>query len=211
MIDLTINIENNMQVYPSDPNTIIKKCFSYEDDGCLVNNISFSSHCGTHIDFPSHFIKGGKNADDYKIDDFIGKGFVIDISYKTDNEIIYVKDISKYEEDILKTDVLIFKTGYSKYYNTDRYLKHPYLDIETVKYLCNKDIKICGIDCFGFDATFEDKGFDAHNIFLSNGVLLVENLTGLNKLVSGVTYDFYFIPLKLKGLEACPIRAFVKE
>jgi kynurenine formamidase len=40
-----------------------------------------SNHLGTHIDYPSHIIKNGKNSSDYDINYLIGNSIIIEISH----------------------------------------------------------------------------------------------------------------------------------
>jgi kynurenine formamidase len=46
-----------------------------------------------------------------------------------------------------------------------------------------------------------------HETLLGCGVLLVENLTGLEQLEPGTVYCFAFLPLRLTGLDGSPVRA----
>jgi kynurenine formamidase len=50
-----------------------------------------------------------------------------------------------------------------------------------------------------------------HETLLPRGVLLVENLTGLERLEPGRPYRFAFLPLRLTGLDGSPVRAIAWE
>ena len=67
------------QVYPGDPSPTLTRLASM-DAGDLYNLTSFGASChnGTHVDAPSHFIKGGKNVGDMDIEKTVGKAFVIE-------------------------------------------------------------------------------------------------------------------------------------
>ena len=61
--DVTLGISNAMPVWPGDPEVHIRAVKSILTDGFAVSEITIGSHTGTHIDAPSHFIKGGKDVD----------------------------------------------------------------------------------------------------------------------------------------------------
>lgn len=211
IIDLSHNIINNLQVYPGDPKTRIREHCSFDKDGYMVNELSISTHCGTHIDAPNHFIKGGKGIDKYPISKFIGKGIVIDVHNKKDDETINLEDLQEYKSNICNVDFVIFKTGFSKYFNSEKYIHHPYLSKEVALNLIQNNIQICGIDAFSLDSTSNPSDWAAHDNLLKNDVLIVENLTNLDLLEDNKIYEFHFVPLNLHKLDASPIRAFAIE
>jgi kynurenine formamidase len=51
-----------------------------------------------------------------------------------------------------------------------------------------------------------DKSFVAHKIFAKNNVLIVENLSNLEKIPT-FDFDFIILPLKLKDATGSPVRA----
>lgn len=72
IIDLTTYLSSGMRVYPGDPPVMFNRLFSYKKTGYVITKITLGNHTGTHIDFPSHMIEGGKNQDAYKINSFFG-------------------------------------------------------------------------------------------------------------------------------------------
>ena len=64
-------------IYDGDPAPKIESLSNMEN-GDLYNlsALSMCLHNGTHIDAPSHFIKGGKTVDEMPLDAFVGKCFV---------------------------------------------------------------------------------------------------------------------------------------
>jgi hypothetical protein len=58
-IDLTHFVEKDMPVWPGDQRPIITEAMTIEKDMCSLQSIHFTTHVGTHIDAPSHIIKGG--------------------------------------------------------------------------------------------------------------------------------------------------------
>lgn len=76
LIDITQELFS-CTVYPGDdkPEKII---YTSMEDRELYNLTGFSmcSHNGTHVDAPSHFIKGGKTIDQMGLEPFVGYCYV---------------------------------------------------------------------------------------------------------------------------------------
>ena len=80
-----------------------------KNDPCLLSNLALNCHTGTHIDMPSHFVRGAKRIDDYPIHQFILPALVIEIA---DAESIKPAELGKV--DINEGDALLFKTNNSR-------------------------------------------------------------------------------------------------
>lgn len=211
IIDLTHVIETDMRVYPGDPEVKVENALIHSKDHCHVDKLIMGTHAGTHIDAPFHFSKSGKNLSDYSVDRFIGRGAVIDVSYKKNNEVIFIDDLEPFGEAILKSDFAVIRTGYDKYINSEEYISHPYLSKEASIYLKDMGIRLVGIDTYSVDSTYNNDNFDAHDILLSNDILIAENLSNLDKLDLYKNYIFHFVPLKIKNGDGSPIRAYAIE
>ncbi|MCR2032982.1 cyclase family protein [Anaerofustis stercorihominis] len=211
IIDLTNVIETDMTVYPSDPEVKVEEVLIHSKDHCHVDKLTMGTHTGTHIDVPFHFNENGKTVTDYGVESFIGRGALIDVSYKKNNEVIFIDDLEPFGEAILKSDFAVIRTGYDKYFNSEDYISHPYLSKEAAVYLKSMGIKLVGIDTFSVDSTYNNDNFDAHDIFLSNDILIVENLANLDKLDINKNYIFHFVPLKIKNGDGSPVRAYAAE
>lgn len=77
IIDITKHISHGMEVYPGDPEVVVEEKNSISQDGFSLRKLSLSTHSGTHMDFPSHFIENGKTADDFELERFFGETAVV--------------------------------------------------------------------------------------------------------------------------------------
>jgi len=197
IIDLTHKIEIGMPVYPGTEPLNMYESNTIEKDGFKEKIIEFCSHTGTHMDAPSHMKIGGTNLDEFEISKFVGKALLIDI----ENENI----IKEYEEDIKNVDFIVFKSGYEKYWNEEKYFEdYPCLSIETVKYLMNFNLKGLGFDAISIDPV--DTNFENHNILFNNDMVIIENLCNLEKINKKI-FDLIVLPLKIKEADGAPVRA----
>ena len=222
IIDLSHTIHDGIQIFPGDPSPSIRRGLTHEDDYCHVDVLTLGSHTGTHIDAPFHFLKNGKKIDEFPVQRFIGDGILIDVSAKSDRDLIEPGDIASYENEIVEGDFVIFRTGRDKYFGTPRYYSHPYLSAGVARLLVEIGVALVATDALNVDPTYfgnpdsdsslkklpdeKEYGYPVHDILLGHDVLIVENLCNLDKvtLTKGV---YSFLPLKLKGSDGSPIRA----
>lgn len=183
IVDLTLELSEETPIYPGDPRVEVKRWATIEKDCYYMNALFLGEHSGTHVDAPAHFIAYGETIDQVPLEEFIGRGVVIDVSYLQGN--IEPGDIKMVEE------MVFFYTGG----------KDIYLSEEGARYLVEKGIKAVGID----NPTIG--GFEVHKILLSNEILIFENLANLEKLI-GKEFTFFGVPLKIKNGSGSPIRAF---
>lgn len=210
VIDLTHEIKTNMQVFPGDPEVEIKEALTHKTDYCHVDRLLLGSHSGTHIDAPYHFLEDGKRISDYPLSRFMGDGVVIDLQRKKAGEAIQREELKVHEKRIHPGDLVILKTGWCETFGTERYLEHPYLTADAARFLVEKKIGIIAIDFLNVDPTLWES-WEAHPVFLSADVLIVENINHSLELEEEKQYWFCFAPLKLADSDGAPIRAFAVE
>ena len=73
IIDLSLEISNDLPVYPGDPAVNIEQIQKYEKDGWNMKRLHINGHDGTHVNMPIHGLSVGKSLEDYKLEDFIGE------------------------------------------------------------------------------------------------------------------------------------------
>ncbi len=224
VIDLSHTIHDDIQIYPGDPEPSIQPGLVHEEDYCHVDVLTLGSHTGTHIDAPFHFIAGGKKIDELPVERFVGNGVLVDVSAKSDRELIEPVDIHPYIRNIEAGDFVILKTGRDKFFGTAKYYLHPYLSTDCARLLLKLGVTLVGIDAMNIDPTYQqvedpdpepaaiklpdenEYGYPAHDILLSNDILIVENLCNLNR-INRIRGLYSFLPLKIKGSDGSPIRA----
>ncbi|SCY14846.1 cyclase family protein [Alkaliphilus peptidifermentans] len=204
-VDLTHNLEINMPVFPGTEPPIFKLVNTFEKDGFSENQITFYSHTGTHIDAPSHMICNGPSLDDFDINKFVGKAFLMDVSM-LGSAIIQLDDIKQYRELIKTSDFFILYTGWSNYWGTQKYFDNfPVLSNEAANWLKDFNLKGIGVDTISIDH-MNSVDFPIHNIFLSKNMIIIENLNNLN-MIKEMEFMIYCLPLKYKDADGSPIRA----
>jgi len=172
-----------------------------------INKLSkfvMSAHSGTHLDFPAHFIPGGKHIDDYPAQRFILPAQVIGIKDRQAVRLSELKDL-----DIKPGDALLFKTDNSisgRCVSGVFCEKFVYMLLEAADFCVDKKVSLVGLD-YGTVDRYEDKGFPVHRKLLGNGILILESIN-LKEVPPG-RYTLFCPPLKIKGAEGSPARAIL--
>ena len=206
IIDLSQSINSDIKLYPGSPNVSFLKWSKYSIDGYDSEAIFLSTHTGTHMDAPSHFIKGAEPIDVIDVNRFVMNNvYLLKIS-KSSNQLITTEDIINSDTDIKENDSIIFSTGWEHNYNSDVYMSsNPGLSPDAAIYLSNKKINAVAIDSPSIDSGIEST-FPVHQILLKNDVLIIENICNLTQINKKIL-KLIAIPLKLQGATGSPIRA----
>ena len=208
IIDISFPIDEHIAIYPSNPGFEVRRVQDMDNgDGANVSAISMGSHTGTHVDVPSHFIHGGETLDQIPLEKMCGRAKVIDATGIDDITAEFLKKI-----EICKDDILLFRTDNSNNWSCDRILDdYITLAYDAAEYLVDRGVKLVGIDYLTIERPRSKRieGKSVHETLLGNGILICEalNIAG----VCGGEYEFFCIPLCIKGLDGCPVRCVLRE
>lgn len=209
-IDLTLTISESIPSFPGSPKPQFISWSNLKDDGYNLELLFLSTHTGTHLDAPFHFVKNGMKIHQIPLNRLLGKAILIKLE-KTKNTKISKTDITLFEKKngkITNNSSIFFYTGWQKNLKKDNYFtENPGLALLAAKYLASKKINLVGIDSPSIDLG-KDESFSVHHILSKNNILIVENLANLNK-ISSKEFNFTILPLKLKNATGSPVRAIV--
>jgi len=208
IIDLTLTVSDKIPTFPGSPQPSFIPWENVKEDGYNLELLFLSTHTGTHVDAPYHFLEKGAKIHEISLKKLVSEAILIK-SKKKGGESITKTDIQKFEKKHVKIDdfsSVIFYTGWQrnllkKYYFT----KNPGLSVSAAKYLASKKVSLVGIDSPSIDLGTDSK-FSVHQIFAKKGMLIVENLANLNKIKSS-KFHLVVLPLKLKNATGSPVRA----
>ena len=208
LLDLTLIISENIPTFPGSPQPSFVQDKNIKNDGYNSELLFLSSHTGTHLDAPYHFQEKGEKIHEISLKRLVSNAILIKSRKKRDQPITKT-DIQKFEKKHGKIPsgyTVIFWTGWQKMIkNISYFIRNPGLSTAAAKYLVSKKINLVGTDSPSIDLG-KDKRFPVHHIFSKNNVLIVENLTNLEKIRSS-KFHFVVLPLKLKGATGSPVRA----
>lgn len=210
IIDLSHEISEQMTVFGEMEKPEIIRKYSIETDGFKLHEIKINSHTGTHVDAPSHMVAGLKNLDDFPLEQFYGRGVMIQVEQFKGSE-IPLSFLKKFEKQIEKSEFLILNAFWYKKWKTPEYqINYPVLSQESAKWLTQFKLKGIGLDIISIDPA-DSKDVPIHKIILGAGMLIIENLNNLNALPDS-GFIFQCFPLKINQADGSTSRivAFVQ-
>ena len=177
---------------------------NFNRDGARETKIQLSSHSGTHVDAPSHFLRDGKTIDEMSLNRLVGKCKVLDLTLVMER--ITRDDLMQYDSSIAQGDIILLQTTNSDNAVTDKFNSHfVYLEVSGAEYLVEKKISAIGIDYLGIEHS--QPGHPTHEILMHGDVVIIEGLR-LGHVKAG-EYVCVCLPLYTIGLEAAPARAIL--
>ncbi len=192
-IDLSHPLKHNMPHYPGDEKLTIH---TVNDQQFSVSTISMSVHNGTHLDVPKHFLDDTRTVKDFPVEQFTGIAWVFDVRGQ--------KEIAEFDaiNQVKPGDIVLFYTGHAQYFNAARYYQnYPVLSKGLVEKLVKMRIKMIGLDTPSPDVF----PHQMHKVFMQADVIIIENLTNLDKLPLEKPFQLFAFPLALAA-EASPVR-----
>jgi arylformamidase len=197
IFDITRPLSAETLVYPGD----VKPSFTQRDEGkYLISDLLLSTHTGTHIDAPVHYLKSGETIDTIPLINLIGRCRVVDAS-GTDSTITAEQLIGK-TDNVTR---LLIKTSFSGY---NQFIEnYPSLSLDAAQLLTGKGIQCVGIDSPSIESFHCDGA--VHRELLGKGCIIIE-LLDLAAVPEG-DYDMIALPLRLEGLDGSPARVVLMK
>ena len=208
IIDLTLTVSDKIPTFPGSPQPSFIPWENVKEDGYNLELLFLSTHTGTHMDAPYHFLEKGAKIHEISLKKLVSEAALIQCR-KSNGQSITKIDIQKFEKKHGKIEnfsSIIFYTGWQKNLQKKYYFtNNPGLSVSAAKYLASKKISLVGIDSPSIDVGTDSK-FSVHQIFAKKGMLIVENLANLDKIKSS-KFHLVILPLKLKNATGSPVRA----
>lgn len=181
-------------------------------DGWNASKLDFYSHCGTHMDAPIHFIEGGKTIDEFPIQNFIGKAWIIDARHVSIGGLITVEFLNQTVLNNFKPgDSLILWTNWSKKIHTAQYKRNLPRVAEDLALWCVKNkVKMLGVEAASVANVNDlEEVTRIHKILLKT-VIIIEGLTNIDQL-SAPFVELIALPLKIFKGDGAPARVIAIE
>lgn len=215
VIDLSQPIDENNCKNPAFPDTRVEICMRHEENGWLAEIITAATHVGTHVDSPLHRFKGGQPINEYSLDRFAGEALIVDLYHKNPGEEITFEDLYKYEDQIKERDNIFLCTGWTdrkKVGNFDRYINDsPWLGGKAAEFLAERKVNSVGIDHFSIGGTKPENVTVPHDILLSAGILIFEDMLLPKVLLEKERWFFTAFPVLLGSTSGSFVRIAAME
>jgi len=203
-----------------DPATETRRChlFRFNTGGAIPDYhtiIDITSHLGTHVECPYHHNSDWPDVTSIPLTSFMGRAIYTNFenakpnSYITPTMLDLILGERLHENDIVILDSPFKLPPFTEKTNTAED-KRLFVNGETAVWLRDHKVKCVG---FGDGVSIENRNEDVcpfHNVLLAENILFIEVLKNLELLQSDIFFMSYS-PLKIKGLDSSPVRAYAIE
>ena len=201
--DITPPLDAATPVFPGDTPFAVRWLSRLENGaGANVSEITFTPHDGAHADAPLHLDSAADDVASLRLETFIGRALVIDLSLDDSLEPIGPEALTA---NTFPARIL-FKTRTKRpaTWTPDFRALSPAL----MRRLAEEGAALVGTDAPSVDPA-ESELLVSHRIALANRMTILENLDLSD--VPGGEYELIALPLPLKGVEASPVRAILRS
>lgn len=201
--DITPPLDARTPVFPGDTPLSVRWLSRLESGaGANVSEIVLTPHVGAHADAPLHLDSAADDVASLRLETFIGRCLVVDLSEEVSTEPIGPEALSASTFPAR----ILFKTREKRpaAWTPDFRALSPAL----VRRLAEEGVALVGTDAPSVDPA-ESELLVSHRIALANRMTILENLD-----LAGVPageYELIALPLALKGVEASPVRAVLRS
>lgn len=208
VIDISVPVSPDLCVWPGDPRIDVRPASRIsQGDSANVSRIALSSHTGTHVDAPWHFVDDGKRLEEIPPERWLGPCLVVGIDES-------ITRITPAELDAANippgTTKVLFKTANSALWHTGGALDFAHgfvgLSPEAARWVVDHGIELVGIDYLSIEP-YQEPGHKTHLTLLRNEVLILEGLN-LRDVEPG-EYELVCLPLRLTVGDGAPARAIL--
>lgn len=189
--------------------------------GWAVDNLTLSTHAGTHVDAPWHYTptsegKKARTIDEMPLEWFYGDGVVIDMRHKPRGAAVGIRDFKEALEKLgypLKPgDIVLVQTGADRFWGTPEYNDAGCgMTRESTLWLIDHGVRVMGTDAWGWDRPFwaireeyENSGdstavWAAHFAGIEREYCHIEKLANLDQLPRPYGFRVACFPIKITG------------
>ncbi|MBO1435719.1 cyclase family protein [Meiothermus sp. CFH 77666] len=200
MIDITRRIYPGVPVWPGDtPYRYELTAQIAQGDSVNVGKIITTTHLGTHLDAPWHYVDAGQKLESVPLSVLIGSCRVVDARGQEALSVDFLRSVELAERTL-------FFTGQPNHWGT---FPHTFMHVEpeAAMYLAAQGVRLYGTDCPSVDP-LTSKDLPGHKAFAGAGVYILEGLA-LDGVAVGA-YELIALPLRLEGADAAPVRAILR-
>jgi kynurenine formamidase len=200
-IDLSLPIIDKMPVYPGDEPPHLSKVNNILKDGFNNFRLSVTMHTGTHIDGPMHLTRSKTFLNSIPIEQCTGRGCFLNAVGKKN-----ILPIAEYELLVHPRSIVLVHTGMSRLFgHKEYYHNYPTVSRGLAQLFIKRRVKmVC------FDSPSPDRyPYEIHKLLLRNNILIAENLTNFNKLLSAKNFEVIALPLNIQA-DSAPARIIAR-
>lgn len=215
LYDITDMLRADTPAWPGDaPVELVQDVAIARGDPVNLGWYRFSSHAGTHVDPPYHFIEGGRRLHELRLEELIGPCWVVDLAFAPGHLTAHDLDTAGIPPGttrlLLKTRNSLRQAAESPRFDPDYVALAP----DGARWIVEHGVRLAGIDCLSVDpfeacrSATTGRDYPAHWILLGADIPCIESLM-LRDVPEGA-YELICLPLRVQDGNGCPVRAVLR-
>lgn len=217
LADLTLPLKDDMPTFPGHPSFDSEQRGDHDDGGSVSHYFSMTSHQGTHVDAPAHFIPGGATIDEMGLDQLVGPTRVVDLrAYR--GEAIDAAVLDDHAEAVSPGDRVMLVTGDvdDGFHRDDFFARASALSEDGAAWLVDREVALLANDFLTeavpevTEAVTGDPSRPVHHTLLGAGIPIVEYLCNADAVAAADEVELLCLPLLIPGFEAAPARVVAR-
>ncbi|PSP83996.1 hypothetical protein BRC83_06265 [Halobacteriales archaeon QS_1_68_17] len=208
LVDMTLPLEEGMQLFPGLPSFESERSVS-DETGAITRRFASSTHQGTHVDAPRHYVPDGPTLGDLGLDRWFGAATVVDLRDRR-GEPIDAEALAASGVDTEPGDRLLLLTGDvdHRFGDRDFFEEAAHLTVSGAEWLVDREPALVGNDFLTEALTDPER--PVHHTLLEAGVPVVEYLCEADAVADHDSVEFTCLPLNAPAFEASPVRAVAR-
>jgi kynurenine formamidase len=216
VVELNHDLYPGMPTYPGQPPLEAEVIRTNEEHGFQLTRLHLNTHHGTHVDAPCHFVSGApQTLSDFTGADLVGPGEVLDVPVGPGEGVTAEQcdtALAAIGGKLPERPIVLLRTGFQDRYGADAEVhgtRHAFITGGAARWLVDHGARIVGIDATSFECHGSQIPHEtpAHNTLLGAGVLLIEEMAGLDQ-VDWPEPLIVVAPLPVRGADGAPCRVF---
>ena len=199
----------------------IGRAFWPDGQAWAVEQVTLSTHSGTHIDAPAHYGPArhgqARTIDQVPLRWCFSDGVVLNMTHKNSGEGITRADVQAELERIAYTlkpyDIVLVRTDTSKVFKQPGYdMKHAGLTREATEWMVDQGVRLIGIDAWGLDRPLNvmiseakqhiSQFWESHLLGREKEYCQIEKLANLDQLPKPYGFQVMAFPVNLRAASA---------
>lgn len=209
-VDLTLPMGPGTLSFPGYPAFESAVIRTYERNGQLSHEFTATTHSGTHVDAPAHYVEGGTTVDRLDLGTLVGPATVLDLrSYR--GEPISRAVLDEESPTLDPGARLVLVTGDVDALPADEsfFEEASVLTEDAADWLVERGVSLVANDFLTEGLSNPER--PVHHTVLGADIPVVEYLCNTDEIADEDTIELTCLPLPLAGLEASPARVVAER
>lgn len=204
-VDMTLALEDGMQLFPGLASFESERTVA-DDTGAISHRFRSSTHQGTHVDAPRHYVPDGPTVGDLDVDCWFGPATVLDLR-EHHGEPIDASVLAASDADPAPGDRLLLLTGdVDRHFGDEDFFDEAaHITLSGAEWLVEQEPTLVANDFL--TEALGDPDRPVHKTLLRAGIPLVEYLCAADAVADEDRVEFTCLPLHVPEFEAAPVRA----